>query len=351
MLFKGVVAVAWTTAAVSALHLEKPENIKDEYQQFPSERYSEYKIANGHTKVEDFVVALPYTYTQKHDLPSAFNWGNVDGGKSYLTRPLNQHIPQYCGSCWAHGAMSSFADRIKIARKGLGSDINLSIQFILNCGTDVAGSCHGGSHTGTYDFVKNYAKHIPYDTCLQYEACSSESNEGTCKDRDFTCSAANICRTCSTFEASGGKCSGIDRYPNATIAEYGTVTGEYNMMAEIYRRGPIACGIDASPIDDYDGGIVDNTDAKSINHIISVVGWGEDKKTDTKYWIVRNSWGEYWGEMGYFRVKRGENQLAIESACAWATPGTWTEINFPCYEDGSNCVNHMKYDDPSQLYL
>lgn len=42
--------------------------------------------------------------------------------------------------------------------------------------------------------------------------------------------------------------------------------------------------------------------------------------------------GSYWGEMGFFRLKRGENQLGIEGNCAWATPKAFTEDNFPCYE-------------------
>jgi cathepsin X len=90
------------------------------------------------------VSPLPYIYLEESSLPKAFNWGSVDGGKSMLTRMLNQHIPQYCGSCWAHSSMSALADRIKIARNGIGTDINLSIQFLLNCGS-IAGSCHGGS--------------------------------------------------------------------------------------------------------------------------------------------------------------------------------------------------------------
>ena len=103
------------------------------------------QIMRRHRKHNDYYSPLPKTYINEEDLPDSFFWGNVNG-TSYLTRSLNQHIPQYCGSCWAHAAMSSLSDRIKISRgaENIGPDINLSIQFILNCGSEVAGSCHGG---------------------------------------------------------------------------------------------------------------------------------------------------------------------------------------------------------------
>ena len=72
--------------------------------------------------------------------------------------------------------MSALGDRIKITNSSM-DEINLSIQYILNCGTRMAGSCHGGSHTGAYEFVKQTG-FVPYDTCLPYMACSSDSKEG-----------------------------------------------------------------------------------------------------------------------------------------------------------------------------
>lgn len=300
------------------------------------------------------VVRSPLPQTYITELPKRFTWENVNGS-SFLTKNLNQHILQYCGSCWAHGALSALADRVKIARNGKGIDINLAIQYILNCGHEVAGSCHGGSALGTYQFVHE-SGYVPYDTCQQYAACSSESTEGLCPDGDWTCTKENICRTCSTFTSNGGKCVDIDFFPNVSIAEYGRVTGMKNMMAEIYARGPIACGVDAEPLLDYQGGILDAPEARSIDHIISVVGWGFDESAGRHYWIVRNSWGEYWGQMGYFYVYAGDNSLSIESQCSWATPKTWTERNAGCDEDGHNCRNGIAFEtkmyvDPSKKFM
>jgi len=297
---------------------------------------------------------LPHTYIGSEELPESFNWGDVDG-KSFLTKSLNQHIPQYCGSCWAHGALSSLGDRIKIARKAQGDDINLSIQFILNCGTETAGSCHGGYHTSTYEFIQQTG-YVPYDTCTPYMACSAESTEGFCDKIDTTCTAMNTCKTCDTFGGLGGKCVALEFFPNATVAEYGLVDYDeddkvgtvHRIMAEIYARGPVAATINAEPIVKYTGGVFnDEGYSDQTNHIVSIVGWGTDNETGTKHWIVRNSWGQYWGEMGYMRLEMGKNLLGIEGEIAFAVPGEFTTTNYACYEDGSNCVHTEMYVDPS----
>jgi len=161
----------------------------------------------------------------------------------------------------------------------------------------VAGSCHGGSHSGAYEFIKSVG-YVPFDTCMPYIACSSESKEGICEHVDTTCSAYNTCRTCDTFGGMGGKCVEIDSFPNATVAEYGGYSlfesdKVHKIKAEIFARGPVAAGVNAEPIVGYKGGIVKDRNLlhKLINHVVSIVGWG--KEGDTEYWIVRNSWGEY----------------------------------------------------------
>jgi len=139
----------------------------------------------------------------------------------------------------------------------------------------------------------------PFAHTWRSEACSSDSSEGFCDSADFTCKPINTCRTCSGFTSSGGFCSEIDIFPNATIAEYGVVKGEDDMMAEIFARGPIACYINSSPLHEYQGGVYRSNnpaDDDHTNHVISVVGWGVDE-AGVKFWNVRNSWGEYWGEL------------------------------------------------------
>jgi C1A family cysteine protease len=49
-----------------------------------------------------------------------------------------------------------------------------------------------------------------------------------------------------------------------------------------------------------------------MNHSVVIVGWGKDEKTDTRYWIVRNSYGPKWGMDGDFLVKRGNNDFGME---------------------------------------
>jgi len=127
-----------------------------------------------------------------------------------------------------------------------------------------------------------------------------------------------VCKTCWGFNET---CVAVNA-TMWTVTEHGSVIGEAAMKAEIYARGPIACMLDATDeLRAYKGGIFEQTTVDIIpNHIISVVGWGVENEVE--YWIVRNSWGTYWGEKGYFRIVTGSafKNLGIELLCSWAVP-------------------------------
>lgn len=262
----------------------------------------------------------PVTLLSLENLPTSFDWRYVNG-TNFLSTTRNQHIPQYCGSCWAMGATSSLADRHNIQRGGAWPSTYLSVQHVLDCGE--AGSCHGGWDSLVYQYAHKLG--IPDETCNNYVAA------------DQACNAMDQCFTCVPPVGLDG-CSPIKAYNRLMVAEHGRLSGRHAMMAEIKARGPISCGIDATlALDAYTGGIFkQKKELPTINHIVSVIGWGVED--DTEYWIVRNSWGEPYGERGMFRIvtsawkdKDGNDgslyNLKIEFSCGWAVPSGFAKYD------------------------
>jgi cathepsin X len=245
---------------------------------------------------------LPHTYIKASDLPESWDIRDIDG-ENFATIDLNQHIPVYCGSCWAHASFSSLADRLNLQNKNGYRDVLPAIQTLINCGT--AGSCNGGDSNAANKWV--YKNSIPDVTCQAYEAANN------------VCTAENVCRNCDPGSTT---CYAIDSYPEVHVTEYGSVAGEENIMAEIYARGPVSCYIDANCIEDYTGGVADYSECGLLtNHAIQINGWGTDEE-GTPYWIGRNSWGTYWGERGWFRIARGKDTEGayLPKKCYWAVP-------------------------------
>jgi len=255
------------------------------------------------------VIKTPLKQIPKEKLPEQWLWNDVNG-TNFLTLLRNQHIPQYCGSCWSFAATSALSDRIKIMRNAQWPDIELAPQVLLSCSHGSNKGCGGGSHHLAYEYIHNYS--ISHESCSNYQA--NGWNTG------LDCSDLIKCQECD----SEGHCSVPDSYPIYTVDEYGSINGEEAMMNEIYQRGPIACSLDDTPIVNYTGGIVNYTgQSNGTNHVVSIVGYGVEN--DVPYWLVRNSWGSYYGEYGFFRILRGSNNALIESRCSWATPkDTWT---------------------------
>ncbi|KAG8457832.1 hypothetical protein KFE25_005101 [Diacronema lutheri] len=265
-------------------------------------------------------------------LPRAFDWNAVEVAwrqrLSLTTTDLNQHIPTYCGSCWAHAAASTLADRLKIQlfrsaahgalpeASGRSRDIIPSVQALINCGD--AGSCYGGDSLAAFAWIHRVGG-LPDVTCQQYQARNVyNASSPECA------SGEALCHTCAIdFATRTSTCAAVRAYTRIGVASFGTVDAEPDIMAEVHARGPVACHINASCLEgaDHDSAGVWNYRCAGHNHVIQLAGWGEGAD-GTRYWIARNSWGTFWADHGWFRVRRDPPFAwsPAEFGCNWAEP-------------------------------
>ena len=167
----------------------------------------------------------------------------------------------------------------------------------------------------------------------------------------FTQNAHLVSNECAPYQAStkDAKCSDYAQCrPEAKVSGIYDVGGAYGqssellMMKEILRNGPLNTEFMAPNIFmTYKSGLLTDDGFKqlqeitedhnkatgisnktlndrgmawqNLNHSVMIVGWGVDPSNGQKYWIVRNSYGRQWGESGDFMIRRGNDDLGVES--------------------------------------
>ncbi len=236
-------------------------------------------------------------------LPPSWDWRNVGGVD--LTSPIrSQYLPQWCGSCWAHGTTSALADRINIARHaaadGPKGSVLLSVQNLLDCGwaDGDTGSCNGGSWEKSLEYIAREG--ITDESCSPYQAV-----DRNCLSKHRMCTLCWSNGTC--VPVPGARKFKVDEwgYVNASIhgSRATRPEGLAAMQAEIMQRGPIICSMqtedDAGAVDPppspnggywhcYEGGVYrTNNTFRGTNHVISLLGWGVDQGVE--YWVGRHS--------------------------------------------------------------
>ncbi|XP_012659290.1 dipeptidyl peptidase 1 [Otolemur garnettii] len=229
-------------------------------------------------------------------LPASWDWRNVHG-VNYVSPVRNQ---ESCGSCYSFASVGMLEARIRILTNNTQTPI-LSPQEVVSC-SQYAQGCEGG-------FPYLVAGKHAQDFGLVEEACFPYT--GT----DAPCTMKEGCRRyySSEYHYVGGFYGGCN---------------EALMKLELVHHGPMAVAFEV--YDDflhYHRGIYHHTGLTDpfnpfelTNHAVLLVGYGTDSATGIQYWIVKNSWGTGWGEDGYFRIRRGTDECAIESIAVAATP-------------------------------
>ena len=204
----------------------------------------------GENLWEDHVVSpLPATIVADSDLPTEWSWHNVNG-TNYLTTPRNQHIPTYCGSCWAFSTTSMVGDRLNIIRYDDGDDqwpeVDISPQVLINA--EYAGDCDGGYPYKAIKYMYNYG--LPDETCQIYQAKNNPHGKRTYLNECYNCDA--IAKVLWP-----GDCYRVTDFEKYYVTEYGKIKNNVTeMKKEIYSRGPIACEIIATgSFWHYEGGV------------------------------------------------------------------------------------------------
>ena len=115
-----------------------------------------------------------------------------------------------------------------------------------------------------------------------------------------------------TSDGSAVKINGFQTLPK----------NDEDALKQAVSRQPVSVGIDGSGYEflNYRVGVFDEICGNSLselNHAVTIIGYGTDTTTRKDYWLVKNSWGETWGEKGYLRIARGQNQCGISLAASY----------------------------------
>ncbi|KAM9133636.1 cathepsin W isoform 3-T3 [Pangshura tecta] len=120
--------------------------------------------------------------------------------------------------------------------------------------------------------------------------------------------------------------------PAAYIQGFQTLPGdEKEIAAHVATKGPITVTLNSAAMKHYKKGIsqplAKSCSPEHVNHVVLLVGYGHVEKR--RYWVIKNSWGEGWGEKGYYRLYRGRNACGITT---FPITATVTRVGAPGHE-------------------
>jgi len=211
--------------------------------------------------------------------PQTWQGANVDWRtKGVVTDVKDQSM---CGSCWTFGTAEEIESDYALKT---GKLVVLSEQQILDC-TPNPNDCGGtgGCGGGTVELA---AARIMVMGGLSLESDYPYVSGG---GSNFPCDMKKF-------------------KPAVKVANFFVLPSNSPgpVLQHVGTNGPLAISVDASAWSGYESGVFDgcNNDSPDIDHAVQLVGFGTDSSAGYDYWLVRNSWGDGYGEEGYIRLRR-----------------------------------------------
>lgn len=180
-----------------------------------------------------------------------------------------------CGSCWAFAAAETLTDNLCVL--GLNPPI-LSPQDFVSCDGKDHG-CKGGTLPDVWDYIDRSG--AVSDNCMPYS--SGDGSNSTCPLPGCTGDGA---------EPQVHKCP----------VKHSMMNSDQQIQAAVMTAGAVEVGFTVmEDFMNYKSGIYKYAEGNALGgHAVKIVGWGKD--LNQFFWIVQNSWGETWGENGYFKI-------------------------------------------------
>lgn len=246
-----------------------PEEFKRVYRSPRSYTGEELRAAMGSASAVE-----ASSVSSAQDIPDTVDWVT----KGAVTPVKNQG---QCGSCWAFSATGNIEGQWFLKK---GQLVSLSEQNLVDCSHNGGNQgCNGGLQPPAYEYVQN-AGGIDTEASYPYTG-----RDGSCKFQ-----ASNV----------GAKVSGYTMV---------TAKDENALKDAVANNGPVAVAINAASFSFqmYSSGVYDPSncpgDMNNLDHGVLVVGYGTDSSSGKDYWIVKNSWGTFWGKAGYIWMVRNAN--------------------------------------------
>ncbi|BBB16581.1 cathepsinB [Heliothis virescens ascovirus 3j] len=332
-------------------------------------------------------------------LPVMWDWSSITASgeteitrrkKALIVKPMNQFR---CGSCWAFSASTMLSDTLVIS--GLVNsykEVHVSVTTLMKQAVSSSG-CGGGS---TYRLLERIKSHqvsftsggscTEYDWCENNEQCRTnksqlhfETHESKARYLD------SLIPTPRCVDAVPFKILSLDAVSvpidQKSVIPTNATTNAYNAVkTHILNRGTVCASMVI--YDNFTDGLFTTVNGgvyqeridyketqrtgkltffkKSISddlirgtHSVVIVGWGTHTVFDMNgnlkpipYWKCRNSWGEHWGDGGYFKIA----QYPINTKVALIMSIDAVIRNVPSKVGGAYFVTVRKVDMPPLSY-